>query len=533
MKILTYVGLHFKLSFRRDSSADKKGNILSFITTVLTLGVVLLIAKYLFDIIHTHISADISAQQFSTLLFTIIEVMLVVMGVSLEIKFFLKPSDLNITARFPMSTVSVFVAQLIVVYIYMLGVALLSTVPTMLVFGWSWGALSAGFVARLALAVVFAPLVPFAVATVLVVPTLYILTLLENHNIIKLIIFILLLTVAFVAYNYILNFLAEYYIHNTLNVDTKVYVTRFIVALNTKWNAVMWLNNIFYCTSLVKSIALLVALTVVIGGIGLLIARPVYTRVRRNVLEGNVGIFSKKSALTSDKPTMAIFKKECKDIIRTQTYAYFYLGISIITPVMVFLTSKLVKKVGQAQMGGDIAFGVSILVVFVFMILINSFSASAVSREGKQFYITKIIPVDYRVQLLAKGVLNLFVALGALLISVIILCSMRFVTITQGAIILALSLAFAVGVILNGLNLNVRHPYVKAGANADNQTNSTILIVIGLVICALEGVIAIVFPFFFTQTYLYLTLGVITAVYMAVNVLIFALTAHKKYAKIE
>lgn len=533
MKILTYVGLHFRLQFRRDSTADKKGSIISLISSVLTLGVVLLIAKYFFDIIHINLTAGITTQQFSTLLFTIIEVVLIVLGVSLEIKFFLKPSDLNITARFPMSATSVFVAQLVVVYIYMLGLSLMCTVPTMLVFGWSWGVVSIGYVARLLLAVLFAPLVPFAVATILVVPTMYVLTLLENHNIIKLVIFILLLSVGFVIYNYILNFLAEYYIHNTVDVNTKVYVTDFILALNTRWNIVTWLGNVFFCTDVLTSVAVLVAVTAVIGGVGLLIARPVYTRVRRNVLEGNVGIFSKKTAMTSDQPAMAIFKKECKDIIRTQTYAYFYLGISIITPVMVFLTNKLVQKVGEAQMGSSVAFGVAILVVFVFMIMINSFSASAVSREGRQFYITKIVPVDYRVQLLAKGMLNLFVALGALVISVSILCSMLFVTLTQGVIILALALALSVGVILNGLNLNVRHPYIQVGANPDNQTNSTILMIVGLAICAVSGVIAIVFPFFFAEWYIYLTLGVIISVYAVANVLIFALTTNKKYAKIE
>ena len=533
MKILTFVGLHFKLQFRRDASADKKGRVMSIITTVIALAAMLLLAKFLFDILGGHLVGDVTVQQFSSFLFTVIGVVLVLLAVSLEIRFFLKPADLNITARFPMSAAEMFTAQLLIVYIQLLCYSAMLILPTLLLFGWSWGVMSVGFVAQTLLSILVAPLVPFAIATLFVVPTMYILSVLENHNVVKLIIFVLLISAGFVLYNYILNFLAEYYIHNTINADTQAYVVNFILALNSEWNIFAWLGNIFGCVSLVKSLAIWLGATAVLGALGYLIIKPVYTRVRRNTLEGLVSKFSKASAMSGDGPKMAIFKKEFKDVIRTPTYAYFYLGISIITPVMVFLTNRLVQKVGEAQMGGNIAFGVSILVVLVFMIMICSFSANAVSREGKQFYITKIIPIDYRAQLLSKGLLNLLVAFGALFISVVILCSMRFITVLQGLILLINALLFSIGIIANGLNLNVRHPYVK-GSNSDStQTNATVLMIIGLLLCAVEGIIAIVVPFLLSEAIVYLAIGVITIVYCVINVLIFALTTNKKYSRIE
>lgn len=403
----------------------------------------------------------------------------------------------------------------------------------MLIFGWSWGLLSVAYIGQILLAIVFAPLVPFAIATLLVVPTMYLLSVLENHNIIKLIIFVLLISAGFVLYNYILNFLAEYYIHNTVNVNTQAYVVNFILALNSEWNIFVWLGNIFGCVSLIKSLAIWLGATIVLGGIGYFVIKPVYTRVRRNTLEGCNTKFSKVSKMSGDKPLVAIFKKEFKDIIRTPTYAYFYLGISIITPVMVFLTNRLVQKVGEAQMGGNIAFGVSILVVLVFMIMICSFSANTISREGKQFYITKIVPIDYRAQLVAKGLLNLLVAFGALFISVVILCSMRFVTVVQGLILLVNAVAFSIGIITNGLNLNVRHPYIKVSDSTTTQTNATIVMVVGLLLCAVEGIVSIVLPFLLPEFYIYLVIGVLTIIYCVMNVLIFALTTNKKYSRIE
>ncbi len=533
MKILTYLGLHFKLQLKKDKSVDNKSRIISFATTLLTFVVVVFLCKFLFDIMHSQLGNIVSSQQLSNLLITIIELILVFVAISLEIKFLLKPADLNITARFPMSSVSLFIAQILVVYVYLFLISLLSLLPIMTLFGWSWGLLSGSYFAKLLLLSLFLPLLPFAIATIFVVPTIYILSILKNHNITKLVIFIVFLIAAFVLYNFVLNFLAEYYIHNKINSNTQNMVISFVSSLNSKWNIFVNLSNIFNLNNVFVSILMVIGLTAVILAIGLLLAKPVYSKVRKDELEGRVGIFSKKSQETSDKAHVAIFKKEFKEIIRTQTYAYFYLGIAIITPVMVLLTNKLVQKVGQAQMGGNIAFGISILVVLAFMVMINSFSANAISREGKVFYITKIIPTDYRIQLLSKGVLNLFVSLGALLISVIILSSMQFVTLLDALILFFVSILFAIGVILNGFNLNVRHPYVKTSATSENQTNSTILILIGLVICGVESIAAIVLSFFIPTVYIYLIMLAVSLIYAVINTLIFVFTTNKKYARIE
>lgn len=532
MKILTYLALHFKLQLKKDKSVDNKSRIISFTTTILTFVVVMFLCKFLFDIIYSQLGASVSSQHISNLLLTIIEIVLVFVAISLEIKYLLKPSDLNISARFPMSSSSLFIAQILVVYVYLFLISALSIFPMMTIFGWSWGLLSGSFFAKLFLLALFSPLLPFAIATIFVVPTMYMLSVLKNHNVIKLIIFIAFLIAAFVLYNFVLNFLAEYYIHNKINSSTQNLVISFVTALSSKWNIVVYLSNIFNFNNVAVSILIVLGFTIVFLSLGLLFAKPVYSRVRKEELEGSVDIFSKQSKITSDKAHIAIFKKEFKEIMRTQTYAYFYLGIAIITPVMVLLTNKLVQKVGEAQMGGNIAFGISILVVFAFMVLINSFSANAISREGKVFYITKITPIDYRVQLISKGVLNLFVSLGALFISVIILCTMKFVTVIDAIVILVVAMLFAIGVILNGFNINVRHPYVKT-TTTDNQTNSTILILLGIVVCALESIAAIVLSFFIPNIYIYLIIFTVSIVYTIINLLIFVFTTNKKYSKIE
>lgn len=533
-KILAYIGLHFKLTFRKDKKSDIKSNIITFILGLITCAVVLVLCRYLFGIINKQILQEVSAQKFSNLLVSLIEVVLIIVGVFLEIKFFLKPSDIHITARFPLSTLQLFIAQLFIVYIYLFVISFLLIIPLMVVFGASVGLLSITFILKLFLATLFAPLIPFAIATLFVVPTMYILTILENKNITKLILFLIFLAVAFFLYSRVLNFLAEYYVHQRVDANQKNLIVVFINSLNNGWNFFGYVNNLIFGTQLFKSLGIIISATIVILAIGILISIPLYSKTRENVLEGKQSIFSKRTQISKDSAFVAIFKNEFKNIIRTHTYAYFYLGISIITPVMVFLTNILIQKVGTAQIGSTIVFGISLLIVLVFMSMISSFSASAISREGKEFYITKIVPVSYKTQLLAKGLLNAIVSIGALIISLIILCSMNFISVLQCLIVFITSLLASIGVILNGFNLNVRYPNInKFKGGEESQTNTTITMFIGFLLSAIEGLVAIVLSFFLNLTYIYLIIIGVSIIYAVINILIFNFTVNKKYSEIE
>lgn len=532
-KVLTYIGLHFRLQFGRDKKADKKSIIITSLMGIAACAVVLFLAKYMFDIIFAQFSS-LSVGAVATVVVSAIEIVLVVFGVSLEIKFFLKPEDLKISARFPMSSLSLFVSQLLIVYIYLWGAAVCLLFPIMTIFGWSAGMLSGAFFGWLILAMFFAPMIPFAIATIFVVPTMVIISLLDNQNIIKLVLFLLIMAGLFVLYSFVLNFIAEYYVHQKVDSSMQNGVIAFITSFDNGWNFFSWTTNLLLGKEVLKSIGIILSITIVLLGLGIGISIPAYSRVRENTLEGRRGIFSKKSKLSQDNAFWAIFKKEFREIIRTHTYSYFYLGIAITTPVMVFLTNNILQKIGEAQIGSGVSFGVSILVVLAFMSMINSFSASAISREGKEFYITKIAPVGPRTQLLSKGLLNAIVSFGALLVSVLILCCMKFITAVEGVVVFVTGLVMALGIIFNGFNINLRHPSLTVTTGGEgSQANGTIIMFLGFLLSAIVGGFSIVMTFFVEAKYIYLAIVFTTLIYAAINFLVFFLTANKKYSQIE
>lgn len=533
-KVFAYIGLHMKLRLGEDGKADNKGQLTTLIIGLLTITVMLFLLKYFLDVIIGQFAGSVKKEDISMLLFTVIEFFLTISCVSMQIKYLLKPFDITITARFPMTSFQMFLAEMTMIYVYLQVFSAVILFPVMLIFGWSAGFISGAYIGYLLLTILFAPIIPFVIATFLAIPTLFVLSVLENHNIIKLIIFILALAGIFVLYNYVLNILADYYIHQRIDNNTMEIWNKFIAGLNSIFNPIIVLKWILFDENIGKSI--LILSLVLFGGIagGFSLAKLVYDRVHTRTLEGARGIFQKKSSMTSENAFFAIIKKELKDIVRTHTYAYFYLGIAITTPVMVFLCDRLVKKVGEAQLGSSVSFGVSTLVLLIFMGMINSFSASAISREDKTFYITKIVPVRFKTQLLAKGTLNFAVSMGALIISSIIIATLKFVSPLQIAVIFITSGLSAVGMIANGFNINLKHPNIGSKANGDiNEINITRMLFTGLLFSGLVGFMAFVLSYVIEIKYVYMIIALSALVYMVINLLIFFMTAERKYYAIE
>ncbi len=532
-KINAYVRLHMRL-MRTKSTAGKKSRIATTLLMLLTCVVMLFLFKYFLEMLNDQFGKHLDIADFATVLFTVVEVLLTVMCISYEIKGLLKPSDLKIVARFPMSSFQTFVAELIIVFLKMVILSVSICVPIMLVFGWATDMLSALFVFRVFVASLFVVFLPFGLGTLLTVPVMYAKSAIQNMNWLKILIFVAVLSGALVLYDYVLNLLAEYFIHKRISEETVAAMTNFISFMNGWANPCVQLKNIAVSGNWWLAIIILLGMGAVLLAVGLFVAKPVYDKVRLYELEGRAKLFGVKCKYSSGGPFGAILKKEFKDIIRTGTFAYYYLGVAITTPVMVFFCNRLVNKVGEAQVGGNLAYGVSVLVLLSFMAMINSFSAQAISREKETFYITKLTPYTFKAQLAAKAVINLVIATGALLISIFVLLRLEFLTVGQSFLVLGISFVSALGMILNGFNLNLANPDLATSTNRDaGQTNMNLLMLLGLFFAVVQGGLAIILDYLKSSEMVYLLNAAITVVYTGINLLVFLLTAEKKYTRIE
>lgn len=532
--MLDYIRLQLKLKWGFNRNNSKKNAILTSCSMILAAAICLALVWGLTYVLKA--SIVVSAKRLAVMFLTILVIGLTVFATGMQVNRLYRPADLNITARFPLSPFKIFISSLILNYIDLCIYSAIFLVPIMLVFGWAMGCFSFAFIGGIILGVIFLPTIPFALSIFLAIPIMYISEFLKKHNIIKLVLFIVFLVALFTLYYFILTALAKFFIHRNLEEGTLGIWKAILSALDSFYNPAYYIGNVMFFEKFWLGLGVTVGVTLILAGTGIVLAKFVYQKIRKNMLESGTAAVKRNSKLDDYGSGRAILRHTFLEILHTKSYSFFYLGVAISTPVMVFFCDRLVSMVGTAYLGKGVNFGASMLVISVFMAMISSFAATVLSIEGKNFYITKLVPVSYRKQLLLKNVINISVSLGALLISAILLIALQFVSILELLVIVICEILFVIGLVFNGTNLNLINPNIKPKANGEpEEINVTYMLMIGFLISALFGALSLVLPKYIEAgtIIVYFVIIGIALVYALVNFLVFYFTANKKYRKIE
>lgn len=533
-----FIRLQLKLKWGLNRNNNRASAVMTAVAALLAVAVALALVYVLTYVLNAALVKEgyaASAKRLSVLYLTIIMLGLTVAATGMQMKRLYRPGDLLITARFPVSPFKQFICYLILNYIDLAIYSAVLVIPVMVVFGVAMHCITFVYILGVLLGALLMPLIPFALSIFIAIPTVYLVTLLEKHGLVMLGVFVAVLVGAFVLYDYILTVLARFFIHRNWEEGTLEIWRDLLSGLDAYYNPAYYLGNVIFFERFGLGFGGLVgaALVLIAGGVAL--ARVVCTNFREKALDTGFGVRVRHTKEDGYGSARAIFRYQFKEILRTKTYSYFYLGVAISTPVMVFFCNRLVTMVGEAQIGSGINFGASMLVVAVFMAMICSFTGSVLSVEGKKFYITKLVPVGYRKQLLIKGLLNIAVSAVALVISAIVMGCLEFLNAAEMSVLVVSQLVLAAGLVFNGINLNLANPNLKPKANGEaEEINITYMLLIGLVVAALLGALSIILPDGAAKTTAaYLIAVAIAVFYAAVNFVVFWFTADKKYRNIE
>ena len=121
-----------------------------------------------------------------------------------------------------------------------------------------------------------------------------------------------------------------------------------------------------------------------------------------------------------DNPTNSYFKKEIFTLFRTSSYFLNCILINFIWPIFVYVICKLkfpdltLSKLKNLVTSTD---NNTLIIIFMFVIgvsillpALNSIASSSFSREGKNFYFMKYIPMDYSSQVYVKLLVSFIIA---------------------------------------------------------------------------------------------------------------------------
>lgn len=120
------------------------------------------------------------------------------------------------------------------------------------------------------------------------------------------------------------------------------------------------------------------------------------------------------------KPLVAYFKKEWKILFKTPAFFLNCIVVNILWPILGYVivmlqsnSSVLTDYVTLYQLGDEFFRWVAILIVVVVTVLLaaaNSIASSAITREGKYYYVMKYIPIAYKDQLKVKAWISIAVS---------------------------------------------------------------------------------------------------------------------------
>ncbi len=319
-------------------------------------------------------------------------------------------------------------------------------------------------------------------------------------------------------------------------------ISNFLSDLNKPYNFAFFASQICLTQNTGINFLCLSGITIICLIIGILITKTFYSKFVLT-MNSSESIIHNNIKHIGNSPSKAIFVKEIKEIIRTQSYAFFYLGVVFSMPVLTFLITDLVRDLGQSETGSNIFFGFSMMIILVITSLIGSYSANIVSKEGQQFYITKTIPLSYRKQLFIKCLVNFIVAFIGLFLCIIVLAATattinginNTLSVNDLFVLFFIATFFLIGVTFNGINIDLVRSKFNAVGSENNEINIVIQLVICLIITAIVSVLTIIMDAVVQQytIYVHLSLLLIMVIYALINFLVFFFTANKKYARIE
>lgn len=194
----------------------------------------------------------------------------------------------------------------------------------------------------------------------------------------------------------------------------------------------------------------------------------------KGLMSGDEGL-RKTKALSLEKdgdrhmkiqsPLAALFWREWKLLLRTPVFLMNGLAGIIMMPVMAVMTaliqeessiSKVVYYANDPQ--NSLYVGLGGLALMILASSMNIVSSTAVSREGQTFWISKVIPVSAKMQVMAKLIHGLAISvIGILIIGIIMAAVLKYPLVKLPLLVVLATMAALVIIVLD-LIIDLIHP---------------------------------------------------------------------------
>ena len=251
-----------------------------------------------------------------------------------------------------------------------------------------------------------------------------------------------------------------------------------------------------------------------------------------NTIKGKKKVrpFKKSSAFVS------MIKKETLCIFRSPTDVFEYFLFTLLMPFIVFSYDRLLSTITVNQAGTNMIAGAHVMVVAILAMLSNIVSASAISRDGGNFYSSKIVPVNFYTQVFAKLVFNAIFTCGALLVTMFVSFFSKNAVPWQVILGTIAVMIASIGHIAWSIDMDIKNPTINLQGDEESSITSKSTpksVIAGLIIGFILGIIIILMSHLQTLIIPYLLIIALSLGFTLYRLYVLVLRIHMCYNKIE
>lgn len=472
--------------------------------------------------------------------------MVLVFGIFYILSALFLAKDTELLASLPIPQGHVFFSKFLLVLLAEYPIAFFLMLPPVIIYG--IGQKTGAFYYILAIiCTILLPLVPLIISALLSLILMNIVSRSKRRDLITIIGSIVFIVLIFAGQNYLMSRMPnnqQDFMMVILNSSNAL-----IEYMGGAFPPAIWITKILTGTMQETLLNLLYLLLISFGAFAIvyLLASFIFQRGATAQLETGVGTGKTKLTYKKTSQVFTIFKNELLVIIRTPVYALNSLIMIFMAPILLMLpllggnlaNDPDLQFLYQLIEKGDSKPTLLLIVagIITAFVLINPAISTTFSREGKNIWILKNIPVKPEIQVFGKFLAGYSISfVGAFFSAVVAMFSFRVDFVTTIMVIILCGAALiptsAAGILIDlsrpKLTWNNPQEAIKQNFNA------VLAMLLGIVIISIFGVIG-----YFIATLnlnIYIIFGIMTAVILITSYLFLIIikkTAEGAYAKIE
>ena len=467
--------------------------------------------------------------------------------------------DNELLLRFPVNGKEILLAKSIYCFIHNVVINLLIMIPVCAIYGAVSSAPVGFYFVAIAVMIVAIPL-PYAIANLLAIPVMMLMNLVKNQFLLVLILLIAAICGVFILYMTALSGVLEYMRDEGEGMFSPEVMSIFRNfadgAYPFRWYAMLlggWFSG-YSAKDAGLAFLYIFLITAAISVAAYFVTTRTYYKIILIGIETEKVSFQKKIPNIRRSVFGTLLHREFFLILRSFNYSFQYLAMAVAAPVMVYYCNDLAATMGKNTVGAAIVPGLTLLVIIIFSAIIVSFASTSISREGSAFYHTKIVPVSYTTQILAKLVLYAAVGTASVVLSTVVVAAAfgteeagRLLTSLDIGCIFIISEMITLALTCLAIASDVKSPtfnVVGDGEMVSANKNMVLSLVVGIVVAALFGVFTMIFSFLPLQVgdvviiplgetnNIYAILGGISAVILSASVAGLFANLERRYQRI-